>query len=157
MDDQVINLLEAIDARLATETATGQTLEDIDQYFVKYTKSDVPPEIGSQNTILMVDVLTVPGKVISIPACMTEKQAPIRFTIFTEEAGDTTQKTAAELIDLVEDIFFPQSFNITQWVDMTQKDYSQPESPPFEAPHNSGASIILTHTYTDVREIPIQG
>ncbi len=151
-----IDLLEAVDARLATETASGQTLEDIKQYFVKFTESDIPPEFGSQDPILMVDMLTMEAEVISIPPCMTEKTYPIRFRVFKEQAGDTTKKTAAELIDLVEDVFYQQSFGLSEWVDTTSKDYTQPAAPPFETPYNSGATLVITHTHTDVRAVPVQ-
>jgi hypothetical protein len=157
MADIAIDLLEAVDSRLATETASGQTLEDIAQYFVKYTESDVPPEFGNQDPILMVDMLPVVSEVLTICGRMIRKEYPIRFQIFKEEAGDTTSKTSAELIDLVEDIFNMQSFNISKWVEAPQKNYTQPAASPFEAPYNSGASMVITHVHTDIRDIPVQG
>lgn len=157
MADIMIELMEAVDARLATETAAGQTLEDIKQYFVKFVESELPPEFGSQDTILMVDMLPVEGETLTLCGRMVGKRYPIQFKIFKEEAGSTTKKTSAELIDLVENIFSMQSFNISQWVEAPQKDYTQPASPPFEAPYNSGASLLITHRHTDVRALPVQG
>jgi hypothetical protein len=157
MADIAVDLLEAINTKLKTKTASGQTLEDIQQYFVKFTESDVPPEYGNQNPILMVDLLPATGEIITVCGRMTEKKYPLRFTIFTEESGDTTQKTAAELIDLIEDVFALQTLNVSEWVEAAQKNYTQPAAPPFEAPYNSGASMIITHVHTDVRTIPTQG
>jgi len=155
MSDIAIDLLEAIDARITTERESGGELEDIKSHFVLFTEADVPPEFGSQTPVLLVILQPVTGTVISIPGCMIEKEYPISFSVFTQNAGDTTSKTASELIDLVEDVFIGQTFSLSEWVDYTSKSYSQPANEPFAGDWNGFGELILTHRHVDIRGVTL--
>ncbi len=154
MSDQLLTILAAIDARLTTYTATGQDLEAIKSFFVKHTASDVPPEFISQPPVLMVDPLPVAPVLNSIPPCSYLKPTPIRFQLYTENAGDTTNTQAATILDAIEDVFFQQKFGIsTMLVDVTDKNYDIPTSAPFQSPVNGGAALTITYTYEDIRTL----
>jgi len=131
------------------------TLEGIRSYFVLYTAADVPSDYGTKTPVLVVQIGTVIGKPISIPACMTLKEYPINFSVFTENNGKMTDKKAAQLIDLVETVFYQDTFSLSQKVDFTSKDYTQSSIPPFSGDWNGAAELILTHKDTDVRGITL--
>jgi hypothetical protein len=155
MADVGIDILDAISSRLATYTAAGQTLEDIRQYYVKYSEYDMPPDFGNAFPLLMVDMLPQSYEIVSIPACMTRKEYPVRYKVYTEQAGLYTDKTAAQLIDLVEDVFAQVTFGIsTLLCHHTGKDYSLPAEIEFAARLNGAAALYYTYVYTDTRAIP---
>ena len=149
-------LLAAIESLLATKMASGESLEGIKSRYVKYTESDLPQEFGSVPPVLMVDMLPMSAQNVSIPACMTRKVYPVRFQIFTENAGDTTNSQAAMLIDAIEDVFYQQRFSLASIVNLISKDYTIPATAPFQAPYSGGASLVFAYEYTDTRAIPTQ-
>lgn len=155
MSDQGVPILEGIDTRLATVTGAGQTLEDIATYYVDFSNNEKPPDFGTAFPALLVDMLPMSGETVSIPPIMTRKTYPVRFRLYTEQAGYTRDKTGAQLIDLVEDAFFQQRFSISNLlVDFTTKNYTIPAEIPFAAQLNGGGTLILTYRYTDTRAIP---
>jgi hypothetical protein len=155
MSDKTREILAGINTRLATYTASGQALEDIKSYFVKYTETELPPESLSQPPVLMVDPLPYTPELSSIPPCAYRKALPVRFQLFTENAGDTTRTSAAVILDAIEDTFFQQKLGISNIiVDVTEKNYTAPSSPPFEWPVHGGGSLTITYTYDDIRELP---
>jgi hypothetical protein len=155
MADQAINILDAIDTRLTTFTATGQTLEDIKSYYIRYDKNELPPEFGSLPPILLVEALEGEHEVVSIPAIMTRKRIPVRFQVFCEHADYDANHKSATLIDLVEDTFHQQQLGISNLlIDPTSKTYGIPSRPEFAVMMEGGAELILTYTYTDTRAMP---
>ncbi len=151
MADQARAILAGIEALLVTKTAAGQDLEDIVQYDVLYTESVSMPEYAYSGPVLKVDMLPVSITTVSIPPCMMRKVYPVRFQVFVETAGDTSNTDAAILLDAVEDVFFQQLFSISNLMsDVTNKDYAVPS----ESPVNGGASMTITYTDTDIRAIP---
>jgi len=154
MSDKLLDILSGINTRLTTYTATGQDLEAIKSFFVKHTASDVPPEYISQPPVLMVDPLPVSPQLNSIPPCSYIKPTAIRFQLFTENAGDTTNSQAITIIDALENVFFQQSFGLSNMlIDVTEKNYNIPASAPFQAPVNGGAALTITYTYEDIRTL----
>lgn len=155
MADQALPILDAIDARLATYTATGQTLASIERYLVRYDKNELPDWFGRATRRLLVESLTIEGEIVSIPAILTRKTFPVRFQVYTEHADYPTNHIAATLIDLVEDVFHQQSLGISNLlVDPTSKTYGIPGRPEFARLTEGGAELILTYRYTDARAIP---
>lgn len=155
MADKARTILSAINVILTAETVSGESLEDIGSFFVKYTESDLPSEYGSVPPVLVVDMLPMLGENASIPACMTRKTYPVKFDIYTENAGDTTNTQAAVLLDALEDIFYQNQLSIpTLLVDIVGRNYTIPGVPPFQSPVNGGASMTINYRYTDTRAIP---
>jgi hypothetical protein len=59
------------------------------------------------------------------------KEYPVKFAVFTEDNGDKEDSKAAEILDLLEGVFFLQTFGVSQQVDVVSKDYTQTSIPPF--------------------------
>lgn len=155
MSDKTRDILAGINTRLTTLTAAGQALEDIKSFFVKYTSTDEPPDHLAHPPLLTVEALAVIPVRRSIPPCMYWKLTPILFTLYQENAGDTTRTGSAVLIDTIEDEFFQQKFGISNLlVDVAAKDYSVPQGAPFGWPFHSGGHLTITYGYTDTRAIP---
>lgn len=154
MADNLVSILEAIDSLLATEIATGGDLEDARSYSVKYQTTESPPGYGYLCPSIMVDPLPVTPKAISIPPIMTLKEQPIRFRVLIENNGDTTDKTAAELLDLVETLFYQRTFDLAEWVETVSKEYSSPTEEPFAPPVYGAATLVINYKHVDVRAIP---
>lgn len=155
MSDIAIDLMEAIDARVTTEREVGGLFEDIKSHFVLHTEAGEPPEFGSRLPLLLAVMQPVSGEVISIPGCMIEKQYPVSFAVFTQNAGDTRSKTASQLIDIVEDVFIQETFSLSEWVEYGGKNYSQPTNEPFAGDWSGFAELVLTHYHTDVRGVTV--
>ena len=155
--DKDIAILDAIKATLTAKVAKGEALEGIRTVWVKYTTSETTQERGIRPPILMVDALDSTGRTISIPPCMVEVVLPVRFRIFTENAGDLERKTAAVLMGKVYQEFYMQGFGIAEWVDMPSKNFNIPVSPPFETPVSGGAEMVINYTYTHAQAVPTQG
>ena len=154
MSDIGIQLLEAIDGTLGFETGTGERLEDVSSYFVIYTSAGIPPNLGTMTPVVVVQMGTVSAESISIPPCMTHKEYPITFAVFTENNGDTEDQTAAGILDTIEDIFFQETFDLSQWCDVLSKDYAQSSIPPFSGDWNGAAEIVFNYKHTDIRSLP---
>ena len=155
MADQITNILDGIETRLATYTASGQTLEDIRSYWVQRTEDDMPPDFGKSFPALRVRMLPVDGEIVSIPAIMTRKRCPVEFQVYTSQAGYMRSKTAAELIDLIEDVFYQQQLGISNiLIHFTGKNSTLPIEIPFAAQLHGAAALIYTYEFTDVRAIP---
>jgi hypothetical protein len=155
MADQMLNILDGIASRLATYTASGQTLEDIKSYLVKYDKNELPPEFGSLPPILLVEGLTQESQIISIPASDSRKIFPVRFQIFVEHADYDEDHKAASLLDLVETVFFQQQLGISNLlVDISSKIYGIAGRSEFAVMMEGGAEMIITYQYTDTRAMP---
>ena len=153
MSDIAINLLTAIEAALATETATGGSLDDIGSYFVLYTANDTPPDYGTVTPLVIVKMGTVTAGIIEITGCMMRKEYPITFAVFTEDNGDNEDKTSAQILDLLEDYFFQKTFDLSQFVDVISKDYAQTSIPPFSGGWNGSGELVMSHVDTDMRSI----
>ena len=151
MSDITLDLLSAIESTLAVETASGGDLEDLGSYFVLRTSSETPTEYGAANPMLIVSALTETGKTLSIPPIMTEKVLPIRFSLFTENGGDTTDDQALELIKIIDGLFWQQTYGLSEWWDFVSLDPSQTTFPAFSGDWNGRAEWICQHTYTDMR------
>lgn len=155
MAAQETNILDGIEARLATYTAIGQTLADIRSYWVQRTENDMPPDFGKSFPALRVRMLPIDGEIVSIPACMTRKRCPVEFQIFTSQAGYMRSKNAAQLIDLVEDVFSQQQLSISNLlIHFGSKNYTLPTEIPFAAQLNGGAALTYIYEYTDTRAVP---
>lgn len=150
MSSQVLNILGAIETRLATETASGGVLEDIGSYFVLRTTADNPPEYGAMTPMLIVSVVSESGEEICIPAIATRKELQVRFSLFTENGGDTTDSEAASLIDSVETVFRQQTFGYADWFDFISKSYTQTSIAGFSGTWNGVAEYICQYSYTDM-------
>jgi hypothetical protein len=154
MADTKVQILEAIESHLATETAPGGDLDDAKSYSVKYTTTEIPPEYGYPLPTIMVDPLSDQVFPISIPEIMTRKEYLIRFRVLFENNGDTDRKEAAQLLDLVETAFYARTFRLAEWVDVISKDLMVPTAPPYEGPVNGAATMIMRYIHIDVRAIP---
>ena len=155
MADQAINILDGIKTRLDTFTASGQTLEDILSYWVQYTEGDLPPDFGKAFPALRVRMLPVDGEIVSIPALMTRKRCPVEFQVYTSQAGYMRSKTAAELIDLVENVFYQHQLGISNLlIHFDGKNYTMPEEIPFAAELHGAAALLYTYEFTDTRSLP---
>ncbi|MCP4568508.1 MAG: hypothetical protein GY841_13100 [FCB group bacterium] len=155
MAAQETNILNGIETRLAAYTVSGQTLEDIRSYWVQRTENDMPPDFGKSFPALRVRMLPVDGEIVSIPACMTRKRCPVEYQVYTSQAGYMRDKTASELIDLVEDVFYQQQLGISNLlIHFTGKNYTLPSEIPFAAQLHGGAALNYTYEYTDVRATP---
>lgn len=153
MSDIAVDLLTAIKSQLDTQTAAGMPLEDISSYFVIYTNAPVPPDYGTITPLLLVKMGTVTSEPISLLGCMNRKEYPVNFSVFTENNGDTEDKTAAELLDLVEDTFYGDTFSLSQFVSVTSKDYTQSSISPTFGDWNGAAEMFMTHIDTDMRGV----
>lgn len=150
-----LTLLTNIESRLATYTASGQTLEDIKSYYVKRYETDFPNEFSSIPPVLLVEMFPTEGEIVSIPACMTRKRYPVRFQVLVEHIGDTRDTTAATLINLVEDVFYQQQLGISNLlIDFGGKSKAVEIPPAFGERVTGGASMTLIYGYTDTRAIP---
>lgn len=150
-----ITILENISSRLATYTASGQTLEDIKTYYVKFQESPYPDEFSSIPPVLLVEMLPTEGEIVSIPACMTRKRYPVRFSVMVENIGDTRDKTAAQLINLVEDVFHQQQLGISNLLIHFGGKSKTVEIPPaFGEQITGGATLTYIYEYTDTRAVP---
>lgn len=155
MADQVSNILDAIESRLETYTATGQTLEDILSYWVQRTENDMPPDFGKAFPALRVRMLPGDGEIVSIPACMTRKRRPVEFQIYTSQAGYMRSKTAIELRDLAWGVFWQQQLGISNLlIHYGGENETLPTEIPFAAQLNGGAAFINIYEYTDTRDVP---
>lgn len=155
MSEIAIDLLEAIDARITTEREVGGDLEDIKSHFVLHTEAGEPPEFGSQLPCLLAIMQPVTGEKLYLSGCILNKQYPISFMIFTENAGDTTSQTASTLIDAVEDVFLQETFSLSEWIEFNGKSYGQPSNEPFAGDWSGYAELNLTHYHTDMRGIAV--
>jgi len=153
MSDIAVSLLEAIDAKLTTETATSGTLEDVNSFFVMFTASDLPPDYGTVLPLIIVRMGQVTSETVSNCGRYMLKQYPVRFSVFTEDSGDKEDKSAADILDLIETAFFAQRFSLSQWVDVTSKDYSQASIAPQSGEWSGSCEMIMTHVNTDVRSV----
>ena len=155
MADQALNILDAIDTRLTTYTASGQTLEDIRSYLIRYDKNDIPSSFGSKPPILLVEGLEGDSESVSIPAIMTRKTFPVRFQIFVEQANYPDSHMAATLLNLLEDVFHLQQLGISNLlVSPCKKTYSIPVREEFADLMEGGAEMTITYKYTDTRAVP---
>lgn len=156
MADYMLTILEGIDARLATYTASGQTLEDIRSYVVNYDRSVLPQTFGSKPPILLVEQASdLDATAVSIPPIMTRKILPVRFQIFVEQANYPTDHVAASLMDLVENVFFQQQLGIANLlVDVASRKNSIPTRSDLSRMMGGGAEMIINYRYTDTRAMP---
>ncbi len=115
----------------------------------------MPPDFGTCLPGLRVRMLPLDGEIVSIPACMTRKQCPVEFQIYTSQAGYMRSKTAAEIIDLVESVFYQQQLGISNLlINFGGKNYTLPTEIPFAAQLYGGAALTYIYGYTDVRAVP---
>ena len=148
------SLLAAIDALLDTEIQTGGSLDDAGSYFVIYTSGSSPPDFGTVLPLIVVKMGIVTSETISIPPCMMKKVYPVIFGVFTEDNGDKEDSTAAQILDSLEDLFFNNTLGgLSQWVDVTSKDYTQTSIPSFSGDWSGSGELIMTHINTDVRSL----
>jgi len=153
MSDIAVRLLEAIDAKLTTETASGEALEDIGSFFVMFTASDMPPDYGTILPLLLVRMGQVTSETISNCGRYMLKQYPVTFSVFTEDSGDKEDQTAANILDLLETAFFGQKFSLSQWCDVTSKNYQQASIKPLSGQWTGSSELVITHVNTDVRSL----
>ena len=151
MSDKALAILDEIETILTTETATGETLEDVNSFFVLRTSADTPPEFGSLTPVLVVSLQPMTAERIFLSSPSMKKTQPVRFSLFTENAGDTEDSEAARLIDLVENVFTGETFDLSFYVETISKDYTQATIPPFSGDWNGAAELIMQHLYTDMR------
>jgi len=150
-----IDLLDAIDQRMAEQTLDGFALEAIAQYYVMRTEYDMPPDFGTAFPACRVRMLPITGDVVSIPACMTRYQCPVEWQVYTAQAGRYRQKTAAELINLIHEVFWQNHLGQSNLlIHFTSKDFSLPTDIEFAERLNGGASLVYTYEYTDTRSLP---
>jgi hypothetical protein len=145
------SLLDAIQSRLEDKTLQGETLDAIGSFFVLRTAQDAPPEFGTRAPLVLVRLGTIVTEATSIPPCMLHKTYPVIFSVFTENDGDTEDDTAMRILDLLEDEFYHETFDLSQWVDVLSKNYTQVTFPPFGQWTGAG-EIIFQHSDTDMRE-----
>jgi hypothetical protein len=153
MSDIAASLLDAIDTYLATATSPGGTLEAIKAYAVLRTSAGIPPNLGMRLPLLLVEMGPVEGEIISIPVCMTRKTYPIRYSIYTRNAGDTLSSTALDLLDDLENLIYNETFSLAQWIDFGGKSYEQPNEPPFSGEWNGFAQLLYNYIAVDMRTI----
>lgn len=155
MADKYLAILDAIEEALTTETASGGCLDDICSFFVLRTAAGTPPEYGSMTPVLIVRCPAVTGEITSIPACVVNKSAPVYFSLYTENGGDTTDPTAATILDTIEDLFNQQSFGLAYHVEAPQKTYNQTSFPPFAGNWNGAGELAITYNYFDTRGVEL--
>jgi len=153
MADKLLNMLTAIETILTAETASGEALDDIRSFFVLRTAADTPPEYGSQTPVLIVRCRGVSADIVSIPACMAAKTAVIVFSLYTETGGNTTDATAATILDALEDVFNQDNLGYAYFVQAPQKTYLQTSFPPFSGEWNGAGEMSISYQYTDVRNV----
>lgn len=153
MADKLLGILTEIEAILTAETASGQALDDIRSFFVLRTAADVPPEYGSQTPVLIVRCQGVTGEVVSIPACVTTKAASIVFSLYTDNGGNTTDPTAAGILDALEDVFNQDDLGYAYFVGALQKTYQQTSFPPFSGNWLGAGEMTIIYQYTDIRSV----
>ncbi|MBD3252057.1 hypothetical protein GF380_06470 [Candidatus Uhrbacteria bacterium] len=156
MADILIDLLAAIQSDLETAKASG-TLSSVRNLFVKHQETGTIDEYAFQPPLIMVEPLPVSSRALVVDGSFVEKVLPIKFTAITGEHGRSTKKTAVELINAVEDLFFGQTFAIAEWVELVSKDYAAPTGAPYDFPNFNAATITFQYIHTDCREIPVQG
>lgn len=153
MPDIYLDLMDAIETQLAASTVTGQPLASVRAYFVNRTGVEVPPEFGAQTPLIVVNGGLVTSEPLTLSGCMMRKEYPISFSVYTENAGDTRKTLAATILDVIEGVFFNQNFSLSDWVDVTSKDYTQSSQAPFSGNWSGSAEIIFTHVHADTRAI----
>lgn len=153
MSDIYLPLCDAIETQLAASVLTGEPLEDVRAYFVNRTGSELPPEYGARAPLIVVNVGPIASETVSIPGCMMRKEYPVSFKVYTQNAGDTRRETAATILDTIEDVFFNETFGLSEYVSTTSKDYAQALQEPFAGNWNGSAELIMTHLHTDVRAL----
>jgi hypothetical protein len=146
------SLLDAIQLRLKEKTLRGESLDVIGSFFVLRTANTIPPDFGTLTPLVLVRLGAVTAEQTSIPPCMVNKIYPVIFSVFTEDNGDNEDDSAAEILDLIESEFYGETFDLSQWVDVISKDYTQATFPPFGQWNGSG-EIIFNHYDTDMREV----
>jgi len=151
MSDITVSLLNAIKAQLDTQTAPGMTLEEINSHFVIYT--DVPRAYGTMTPMLLVKMGVVTAEPITLLNCMIRKEYPVNFSVLYENDGDPEDTTGAELLDKVENVFYGDTFSLSQFVSVTSKDYSQSSINPDFGVWTGASEMIMTHIDTDMRGI----
>lgn len=153
MADIAQDLLTAIETRLKAKIQTGESLEDVGSFFVMRTANAIPPDAGTLTPLIRVQLGTTIAEQTSIPPCMIHKIYPVIFAVFTEDNGDNEDSTAMGILDAIEDEFYGETFNLSQWVDVRSKDYTQTSLPPFSGDWNGSGEIIFNHYDTDMREV----
>ncbi len=145
-------LLAAAKAILTTKTAPGGSLAAVNSFWVDYTNTGIPPRMGSHSPIVVVSLQPVPGVRLTCTPCWTEKQYPMQFSVFTKTAGDSEDESAATIIDTIETEFINNNLGLSEDVLAPQKSYAiPPNAPAFDFQILGGASLTITHMYTDVR------
>jgi len=152
MADIARQLLAAIESKLETLITSGEALEDVGSYFVLYTASQTPPDYGTMLPLIVVRLGQVTAQVATVSGCQVNKQYPVIFSVFTEDNGDNEDSTAAEILDILENEFYGNTLDLSQWVDVPTKDYTQTSLPPFSGDWNGSGEITFMHYDTDMRE-----
>ena len=154
MADQALNILHAIHDRLLDHTADGFVLEQIRQFYVRRTdEEDFPTEFAFPFLYVYADAGS--GEEASIPACMTRKQLPVTFQVFTGQGSGQHDLSAARLIDLIEDTFFQQQLGISNLlIHYAGKNYDTPIDVPFSEWVQAAAGLTYIYEYTDARSMP---
>lgn len=149
MSDIAVDLLDAIKAQLDTQTATGMPLAEINSYFVIY--NEMPNAYGTMTPMLLVKMGVITTLPLTLQGCMSRKEYPINFSVLYETDGDPEDTTGAELLDKVENVFWGDTFSLSQYVSTTSKDYSQSSINPDFGVWTGASEMIMTHIDTDVR------
>jgi hypothetical protein len=130
----------------------GGTLAALNSFWVDFTNTGNPPRMGSHSPIAVVHMLPVPGERLTCIPCWTEKRYPLQFDVYTKTAGDSEDETAATIIDAIEDEFINNNLGLSEDVLAPQKSYAIPaNAPTFDFQILGGASLVITHIYTDIR------
>jgi hypothetical protein len=153
MSDIARSLLAAIDARMETLRASGQSLEDVNSHFTLYTEADLPPEWGIRLPAVFIKMRPIAGEVLDLAGCMTEKQYPVVWQVLTRNAGNSEKTEAAEILDLLEDGFNQRLFDLAEWMEFGGKHYQLSSPPPFSGNWNGAGELVYIYTHVDTREL----
>jgi hypothetical protein len=145
-------LLAAAKAIFAAKVVSGGTLAALNSYWVDYTNTGNPPRMGSYSPIAVVSMGPVPGVRLTCTPCWTQKSYPLIFSVYTKTAGDSEDENAATIIDAIETEFINNNLGLSDDVLAPQKSYAIPaNAPTFDFQILGGASMVITHIYTDIR------
>lgn len=157
MPDVLKQLFTAYNDDITAQRLSGQPLDMVRSHFVVQSPRALPPDLSVQTPTLVVYVQpVVVVEPLSIPCYMYDKTIDVVFQVYLESAGRVKKgllndDKLCDILDTLENLYHADTFDLTDWCNPTQKDYTNTQAPPMAGHWTVSGSLTIQHRYTDVK------